>query len=157
MRNPPGFFISALALLIFLVLSFAASTPGIVFGPGEWYNSLNQPFFTPPNWAFGPAWSVMYVCMSVAAMLVWRQVGLRSRAMAWWFVQLVLNTLWTLFFFGLQAPGLALFEISLMWIAILICMLHFRPISSAGFWLMAPYLAWVSFAWALNAGFWWLN
>lgn len=153
-RRPP---ITALVLLGFLILSFAASAPGILFEPGEWYDSLYQPFFTPPNWLFGPAWTVLYICMAVAATLVWRQVGLRSRAMAWWFIQLLLNALWTLFFFGLQAPGLALFEITLMWTVILICMLHFRPISNTAFWLMVPYIAWVSFAWALNAGFWWLN
>jgi len=157
MRNPPSPLLSLLALLIFLVLSFAASTPGILFGPGEWYDSLNRPFFTPPNWLFGPAWTVLYILMAIAATLVWRQVGLRSAAMGWWFIQLVLNTLWTLLFFGLQAPGLALVEITLMWAAILVCMLKFRPISTTAFWLMAPYLAWVSFAWLLNGGFWWLN
>lgn len=157
MRKSPGAALTALALFVFLVLSFAASAPGILFGPGEWYNSLNRPFFTPPNWLFGPAWTVLYICMAVAATLIWRRVGLRSRAMAWWFIQLVLNTLWTLFFFALQAPGLALAEITLMWVAILICMLQFKPISRPAFWLMVPYLAWVSFAWALNAGFWWLN
>ncbi len=157
MRNPPSSLLSLLALLIFLVLSFAASTPGILFGPGEWYDSLNRPFFTPPNWLFGPAWTVLYILMAIAATLVWRQVGLRSAAMGWWFIQLVLNTLWTLLFFGLQAPGLALVEITLMWAAILVCMLKFRPISTTAFWLMAPYLAWVSFAWLLNGGFWWLN
>ncbi len=157
MHNPPSRLITALGLLGFLILSFGASTPGILFGPGEWYDSLNRPFFTPPNWLFGPAWTVLYICMAVAATLVWRRVGLRSRAMAWWFIQLVLNTLWTLIFFGLQAPGLALIEITLMWGAILICMLHFRPVSPLAFWLMVPYLAWVTFAWALNAGFWWLN
>ena len=157
MRQTPGTLLSLLALLAFLVLSFAASTPGIFFGPDEWYANLERPFFTPPNWLFGPAWTVLYICMAVAATLVWRQVGLRSAALGWWFIQLVLNTVWTLLFFGLRSPGLALVEIVFMWAAILVCMLHFRPISRTAFWLMVPYLAWVSFAAALNAGFWWLN
>ncbi len=157
MSRQPGALISTLALLGFLVLSFATSAVNIAFGPDEWYASLERPFFTPPNWLFGPAWTLLYICMSVAALLVWRRVGLRSAAMAWWFVQLVLNALWTPLFFGLRSPGLALFEMSFMWAAILICMLHFRPISKAAFWLMVPYLAWTSFAWVLNFGFWWLN
>lgn len=157
MQKPRGLAVSLLALLVFLVLSFAASTPSILFGPGEWYASLERPFFAPPNWLFGPAWTVLYICMAVAATLVWRQVGLRSSALAWWFIQLVLNTLWTLLFFGLKSPGLALLEIGLMWVAILICMVKFRPISRKAFWLMVPYIAWVSFALILNAGFWWLN
>lgn len=157
MRNPPGLALSALALLIFLVLSFGASTTGILFGPGEWYDSLERPFFAPPNWLFGPAWSVFYTLMAIAAMLAWRQVGLRSRAMAWWFIQLILNALWTPVFFGLQSPGLGLLEITFMWIAILICLLQFRKVSKAAFWFMLPYLGWVTFAWILNAGFWWLN
>lgn len=157
MGNPRSLPATLLALLVFLVLSFAASTPGILFGPGEWYDSLQRPFFAPPNWLFGPAWTVLYICMAIAATLVWRQVGVRSAALGWWFVQLVLNTVWTLLFFGLQSPGLALLEMTLMWAAIVICMGYFRPISRTAFWLMVPYLAWVSFAWILNAGFWWLN
>lgn len=157
MKNPVGVLVSVLALVVFLVLSFSTSAVNFAFGPDEWYANLNRPFFTPPNWLFGPAWTVLYICMSVAAWLVWRKVGLRTAAIGWWFVQLVLNALWTGLFFGLKAPGIALLEMTLMWAAILICMLHFRPISKTAFWLMVPYLAWVSFAWILNAGFWWLN
>ncbi len=157
MKNPPGPLVSALALFVFLILSFAASTPGILFGPGDWYDSLQRPFFAPPNWLFGPAWTLFYILMATGAMLAWRQVGLRSAALGWWFVQLVLNALWTVMFFGLKSPGLALLEITLMWTAILICLLHFRKVSPAAFWFMLPYLGWVTFAWILNAGFWWLN
>ncbi len=157
MTHRPAPWLSLLALAGFLLLSFGAAATGVLFPPGDWYASLERPFYAPPNWLFGPVWTVLYIAMAVSAWLVWRQVGLRSAAMAWWLIQLAFNALWTPLFFGLQSPGLALLGMTVLWPAILICLRHFRPISKTAFWLMVPYLAWVSFAWILNAGFWWLN
>ncbi len=145
------------ALAVFLLISFSAAATGYFFPPGEWYASLERPFFAPPNWIFGPVWTVLYIFIAVAGWLVWRRVGLAHAAIGWWALQMVLNAGWTPLFFGLQALGLALVEMALLWAAILICVRQFRPISKTASWLMLPYLAWVTFAWVLNAGFWWLN
>ncbi len=156
-RSLPSTRRSLLALALFLAASFAAASTGVLFPPGEWYAGLNRPAFAPPNWLFGPVWTMLYIAMAVAGWLVWRRAGLRSAAVGWWAAQIVLNAAWTPLFFGLNALGWALAEMSLLWLAILACVIVFRPVSAAAFWLMLPYLAWVSFAWVLNAGFMWLN
>ncbi len=148
---------AAIALLVFVLLSFSASLTGYFFPPGEWYASLNRPAFAPPNWVFGPVWTVLYILIALSGWLVWRQVGWRSRQVALWGVQMLLNALWTPLFFGLNWLALAAVEMALLWIAILACMAAFRHVSTTASWLMAPYLLWVSFALLLNLGFWWLN
>ncbi len=145
------------ALLIFLLLSFSASLTGYFFPPGEWYANLNRPAFAPPNWLFGPVWTLLYVLIALAGWLVWRQVGWQSRLVALWGVQMLLNALWTPLFFGLNWKGVAAIEMALLWVVILGCMAAFRHVSPLASWLMAPYLIWVSFALLLNLGFWWLN
>jgi tryptophan-rich sensory protein len=105
-------------------------------------------------------WTALYVTMGLAAYLVWQRAGgmaAARTALLWFGVQLVLNGLWSVVFFGLRAPGLALLEIVLLWGAIVMTVRVFwlvRPVAGA---LLVPYLAWVTFATALNAGFWWLN
>jgi translocator protein len=146
-----------IVLVPFLLLSFAAAATGALFPPGPWFAGLERPGFAPPNWLFGPVWTLLYVLIAIAGWLVWRRVGWRSRAMGLWGAQMLLNALWTPLFFGLQWMGVALAEMALLWLAILLCVLAFRRISGAAAILMLPYLAWVSFAWVLNAGFWWLN
>ena len=148
---------NTVALVIFVALSFAAAAPGAWFAPGAWYASLQRPWFAPPNWVFGPVWTLLYGMIACAGWLVWRAAGTRSRAMAAWALQLVLNALWTPIFFGAHWLALALAEITLLWLAILACVLVFREVSRLASWLMVPYLAWVGFAWLLNAGFWALN
>ncbi len=148
---------SAIALLIFLACAFAAASTGYFFPPGEWYAGLEKPFFSPPNWVFGPVWTTLYVMMSVAAWLVWKETGWRARPIGLWFGQIALNALWTPLFFGLHWLGIALVEMALLWLLILLTLLSFRAVSRLASWLMAPYLAWVSFAWFLNLSLWWLN
>jgi len=145
------------ALSVFLVLSFAAAGTGYFFPPGQWYGELQRPEFAPPNWVFGPVWTTLYILIALAGWLVWRQTGPRSGLIALWLVQMGLNALWTPLFFGLHWLGLALVEMALLWVAIAACVLRFRPVSPAAAWLMMPYLAWVTFAFALNLGFWSLN
>jgi translocator protein len=145
------------ALLLFLLLSFAAASTGYFFPPGEWYASLNRPAFAPPNWLFGPVWTVLYVLIAVSGWLVWRAQGWRSPLLVLWLVQMGLNALWTPIFFGLNLLGLALIEMAMLWIAIAACVVTFHRPAPLASWLMLPYLAWVSFALILNAGFWWLN
>ncbi len=129
-------------------------------GVANWYPTLTKPPFNPPSWVFGPVWTVLYIMMGVAAFLVWRK-GLDAdgvkMALTVFAIQLVLNGLWSILFFGMQAPGWALFEIILLWIAIgVTTVLFWRVVPLAGA-LLLPYWAWVSFAAVLNASLWWLN
>lgn len=148
---------SGVALAIFLLLGFAAASTGYFFRPGEWYDNLNTPAFAPPDWLFGPVWSMLYVFMATSAWLVWRQLGWGSVLIRLWLLQLALNALWMPLFFGLHLIGPALIEIGLLWAAIAVCIFRFQPVSSIASWLLVPYLAWVTFAFALNLGYWWLN
>jgi tryptophan-rich sensory protein len=126
----------------------------------SWYATLARPPLSPPNWLFGPVWSVLYVLMAVAAWLVWRgpAVGrLPQLALVVWGCQLAVNALWTPVFFGLRmiAPALAVILVLLGAVG-LTCAIFWRVNRAAGL-LFLPYLAWVAFAAYLNAGFWWLN
>lgn len=148
---------SWVALAAFLLLAFVAAAPGALLPPGAWYAALERPFYAPPNWVFGPVWTLLYIGIAVSGWLVWRRIGLRSAAMGLWGAQLLLNALWTPLFFGLNWLGVALVEMAVLWVAILLCIRLFWNISRPASILLMPYLAWVSFAWLLNAGFWWLN
>jgi tryptophan-rich sensory protein len=125
-----------------------------------WYAFIERPSFAPPNWVFAPVWTALYVMMGVSLFLVWRRgtetPGVKD-ALKIFVVQLILNGIWTPVFFGLRSPLAGLFIIVLMWIAILITIIKFFPISRTAAVLLIPYLAWVSFATALNVGFYWLN
>jgi len=144
-------------LLGFLLASFSASIMGGFFQPGEWYFNLNQPVFTPPGWLFAVVWTILYILIAISGWLIWRRVGWRSSLVGLWVVQLVLNALWPLLFFGLHWMGLALINLVALWVAIAACVVRFRPVSGPAAWLLIPYLAWATFAFALNLGFWWLN
>ncbi len=150
---------SALALLGWLLLSFSAASLGALFLPGEWYASLKKPSWNPPAWIFGPVWTALYAMMAVAAWRVWRCGGwaAQRRPLTLFLVQLALNAAWTPLFFGWHRPGLAFAEIVLLWVAIAATLLAFRPASRTAAWLLAPYLAWVSFAGVLNFTLWKLN
>lgn len=148
-----------LALVGWVALCFAAAAPGGWFMPGDWYASLKKPSWNPPAWIFGPVWTILYLMMALAAWLVWRHGGFAAqrRALMLFLVQLALNAAWTPLFFGWQRPGLAFVEILLLWLAIAATLAAFRPVSRAAAWLLAPYLAWVGFAAALNGTLWKLN
>jgi len=155
---PPGMK-SALALAGWLALCFGAASLGGIFMPGDWYATLKKPSWNPPGWIFGPVWSALYMMMAVAAWLVWKRGGFAGhrRPLALFLTQLVLNATWTPLFFGLHWPGIAFTEIVLLWLAIAATLAAFRPVSRAAAWLLAPYLAWVSFATVLNFALWRLN
>jgi len=142
-----------------MTLSFGAAFIGMLFAPGEWYEALNKPTWTPPNGVFGPVWTALYAMMAVAAWLVWRQGGFvhQRRALTWFVTQLALNAAWTPLFFGLQRPGIAFVEIVFLWGAIVMTTVAFHRVSRVAAWLLAPYLAWVSFAAVLNFFLWRLN
>lgn len=150
---------SALALAGWLLLSFSAAAIGGFFMPGAWYATLNKPSWNPPNWIFGPVWTVLYAAMAIAAWLVWRRGGFAGQrfALSLYLTQLLLNALWSPLFFGLRSPGLAFVDIVLLWLALLATVAAFwksRPLAGA---LLVPYLAWVTFASVLNFAIWRLN
>lgn len=150
---------SVLALLAWLALSLTAAAMGGLFLPGEWYAALRKPTWNPPNWIFGPVWAALYITMAIAAWLVWKRGGFRGQrtALLLFLAQLLFNALWSPLFFGLQSPALALVNILLLWLALLGTTAAFwraRPIAGL---LLVPYLAWVSFATALNFAIWNLN
>lgn len=161
-RNLIGPARSALALLAFVAVCATAALVGSAFTEPsipEWYGSLVKPSFTPPSWLFGPIWSVLYLAMAIAGWLVWLRHGNIAVALplALFGGQLVLNALWSILFFGLQAPGIALVEILTLWAMIFATLLSFWKISTIAGWLFVPYLAWVSFATILNFEIWRLN
>ncbi|MBN1503830.1 MAG: tryptophan-rich sensory protein [Candidatus Eisenbacteria bacterium] len=150
---------TVLALLGWLALSFAAGFVGSRFTPSEWYQQLAKPSWTPPGAVFAPVWSVLYIMMGVAAWLVWRN-GEFSRVatpLTLFIVQLVLNALWSYFFFGLQKPGLAFLDIVVLWVLIVLTLITFWRVSAAAGVLFIPYLAWVTFASFLNFAVWRMN
>lgn len=155
-QGPSGRLKRALALPAWVALSWSAALSGIIFMPGEWYAALNKPAWNPPNWLFGPVWTTLYVSMGVSAWLVWR-TGRGKAALALFFCQLALNALWTPVFFGLKQPGAAFAVILLMWCAIAATLVAFWRTSRAAAALLLPYLAWVTFAAALNFTIWQLN
>ena len=148
-----------LGLFGWLLACFAAAAMGGLFMPGEWYASLKKPSWNPPGWIFGPVWTALYAMMSVAAWLVWRQGGWgkQRKPLLIFLAQLAFNALWTPLFFGLHRPGIAFAEIVLLWLAIATTLTAFRPVSRVAAWLLAPYLAWVSYAAMLNLTLWRLN
>lgn len=148
-----------LVLLSFLLVTFAVagisgvSTSGSVRG---WYLTIAKPTWNPPAWVFGPVWTALYAMMAVAGWLVWRRVGW-GWALVWFAVQLALNAAWSPVFFGMHRIGLALVNIALLWLAIIGTMVAFWNVTPVAGWLFVPYLAWVSFATALNFALWRLN
>lgn len=132
---------------------------GSHFGPGEWYAGLRKPPWNPPNWVFGPVWTLLYSMMAVAAWMIWRRGGWRAHgwALTAFLVQLGLNAAWSWLFFGLKNPGLAFAELIVLWFAILWTWRSFHRINPWAGAMLGPYLAWVSFAGVLNGTLWRLN
>jgi len=153
---------SVVGLILWLALCYGAAFLGsLATDPAipTWYAGLNKPPFTPPNWLFGPVWTLLYTLMGIAAWLVWRR---RAEWQVWpallfFCLQLALNVLWSFLFFGLHNPGLALVDITALGLLILATTAAFWPISRAAGVLMLPYLAWVGFAAVLNYYVWRLN
>lgn len=149
-------------LILFIVVCFAAAGLGGIAtasSVGDWYQSLAKPAWTPPAWIFGPVWSALYLMMAVAAWLVWRRNGWQSAKtpFGWFAIQLGLNIGWSVIFFGLRSPGYALIEIVGLWLAIAITTKLFWSRSRLAAALMAPYLAWSTFAAFLNLAIYRLN
>ena len=143
-----------------LALCFAAAAVGgTATDTGPWYDALAKPSWNPPSWVFGPVWSTLYAMMGVAAWMVGRERGFGGArgALALFGVQLALNVLWSVLFFGIRRPDLAFAELVVLWAAILGTLLAFRRVRPLAGWLLLPYLAWVTFAGVLNFTIWRMN
>jgi len=126
-----------------------------------WYPTLIKPSFNPPNWVFAPVWSTLFMMMGIAAGLVWNRIehdkDAVQAALKFFIIQLALNALWSILFFGLRNPLLAFAEIIVLWLMIYETYLKFSKINKVAGYLFIPYLLWVTFAMVLNGSIWWLN
>ncbi len=152
-----------LKVLIAIFVSELAGIVGSVFTTPSiegWYAGIVKPALNPPAWVFGPVWTTLFALMGIAAFLVWEK-GLYRRdvkiALSIFIGQLILNTFWSIIFFGFHSPGGALIEIIFLWLAIFVTLIAFARISKPAAWLLAPYILWVSFALYLNYTIWILN
>lgn len=150
------------ALGVFLAVCLAVAAVGgavTATSVGIWYGGLAKPAFNPPDWVFGPVWTVLYLLMALAAWRVWCRRGAQRGAMALaaWGVQLALNLCWSILFFGARMIGAALVEIVVLLAAIVATTVLFWRIDRLAGALLIPYAAWVAFATVLNAALWWLN
>jgi len=150
---------SALVLVGFIGACFLAAAPGALFRPGEWYERLRKPSWRPPNWLFAPVWTALYLMIATSGWLVWREAGFFGAAfpLGVFGLQLLLNAAWTPLFFGLHRLDLGFVDIVLLWLSIIATIALFQPISVTAAVLLLPYVAWVTFAAALNFAVWRLN
>lgn len=179
-RRPVPFWLCVLAVAAVALLGGLATQASLE----TWFRELKKPIFQPPDWLFGPVWSVLYAMMGVAAWLVGREraaefdppdrgselgggapgkgaLTARQQRIDWFLVafavQLLLNLGWSVLFFGLRSPGVAFVDICLLWLAIALTLRLAFPIRPVAGWLLVPYLAWVTFAAVLNFRIWMLN
>jgi benzodiazapine receptor len=155
--------IDILKLVASIILCQLAGLIGSIFTTPAiptWYESLNKPFFNPPNWIFGPVWVSLYLLMGVSLFVIWKRRKnnpYANKGLIFFFVQLILNAGWSMAFFGLQSPLLGLINIILLWLAIFFTIQYFFKISRIAALLLLPYIVWVSFAALLNISLWVLN
>ena len=143
-------------LTVAVALAITAAVLGVgavVTDVGPWYAGLNKPRWNPPNWAFGPAWTLILGLAAWAGILSWEHAGSsgdRARVLALFGVNIILHMLWSPLFFNLQRPDWALVEIPFLWLSILALIVGLAPLSALAAWLLLPYLLWVTFAGFLN-------
>ncbi len=149
----------AWTLLVFMLLAFLPTVGAVAAPPGDWYAQLRKPPLNPPNWVFGPVWTVLYLLIGVSAWLVWQQAepGTRALPMGILALNLLCNGLWSWLFFGLHRPDLALADLVVLWATIVAMIWAYARIHPLAAGLQVPYLLWVSFAGYLNYMLWQLN
>ncbi|MFA6427676.1 MAG: TspO/MBR family protein [Candidatus Magasanikbacteria bacterium] len=148
--------------IISIVVPLCAGFVGSLFTTPNiptWYAGIQKPSFSPPNWIFGPVWTTLFILMGIAFFIIWSQKRTKQRdvAMMAYGVQIVLNVLWSVLFFGMQNPGYAFIEIFVLWIAIFANIVLFYRIHKTAGLLLVPYILWVSFASILNGAIYFLN
>lgn len=149
----------ALTLLLWIIICSLAGILGAQFEPGTWYELLQKPSWTPPDWVFPVVWPILYVLMGISAWILWQKerISVYDRAFRWFFAQLILNALWSWIFFGMNLIAIGLVEILLLWVTLLFTILHFWNRNRSAGLLLIPYLLWVSYASALNFAIWQMN
>jgi tryptophan-rich sensory protein len=153
--------LNIILIVISILISLAAGFIGSFFTASSidsWYSTLNQPSFNPPNWLFGPVWTFLYILIGISLYLVWNSKAKNKKCAVMIFsIQLALNALWSILFFGLQNITLAFFEILILWTSIVYTMFLFYKIDKLSMYLLIPYILWVSFATILNFSYMILN
>lgn len=148
-------------LIISILIPFVASAIGSLFTANSisnWYVDLIKPSFNPPNWIFGPVWTMLYLLMGIALYLIWVKKSKNNKpAFIAFGVQLFLNAMWSILFFGLKSPLYAFIEIIVLWVAILTTIIYFYKVNKTSAYLLIPYILWVSFAAILNLAILLLN
>ncbi len=150
------------SLAVFLVLVFSIEIIGGLFTQTslfKWYSELEKPIWNPPEWIFGPVWTVLYTLIAISGWLIFKSPRSKKKQKALYFygIQLFFNFLWTFFFFYLQSPLLAFIDISILFVSILVTILLFWKLSKKAAILLAPYFIWVGYALTLNLAIWLLN
>jgi translocator protein len=165
----PGTFLKVFAsnpwniarLAISIAIPLIAGAIGAIFTSESiptWYQTIEKPWFTPPNWLFGPAWTTLYILMGISLFLVWRASNAKKPAAFVAFgTQLTLNVMWSFLFFGLRSPQLAFAEILILLASIVVTIVIFYKISKLAAALLLPYAGWTAFASILNMQIWLLN
>jgi tryptophan-rich sensory protein len=146
-------------LILSIVVCLSAGFIGSLFTAssiGSWYSTINKPFFNPPSWIFGPVWTFLYILMGISVYLAIKK-GADMKAVSIFGLQLALNTLWSILFFGLRNPLLAFAEIIILWIVIMVNIKAFYRYAKVSAYLLIPYILWVSFAAVLNLSIYLLN
>lgn len=151
-----------IVLTLFLLAAFGAAAIGglaTASSVSDWYLTLNKPSWNPPGWVFGPAWTLLYILMSIATWRIWLKRDTGGALATLWLhaAQLLLNALWSILFFGLQRPDLALINILVLLALLVVIQLRMIRIDRPAAWLWDPYLGWVTFATLLNKTIWSLN
>lgn len=138
-----------ISAFVYALLVAVAAASGGIFKPGEWYEALEKPRWTPPNWAFPVVWTILYLMIGAAGWIAWRLTGFGLLTVLW-LAQLVFNAAWSYLFFGIRRMGWALIDSGAMWLSIAAFIVLAWPVSPVASLLFVPYLAWVTIAFALN-------
>ncbi|MBC18902.1 MAG: sensory protein TspO [Planctomycetaceae bacterium] len=152
----------AIGLIVSVAICYGAALLGNLATMPQiptWYSGIAKPSWTPPDWVFGPVWSLLYAMMAIAAWLIWRNEDRKKSTipLVWFAVQLILNSFWSVLFFGMQKPSWSMVEVFFLWLAIFMTIRAFWPLSRWAASMLVPYLLWVSFASVLNVAIWQLN
>ena len=149
-----------LSFLIFIIITFSASFIGgiVTYTFKEpWYSNLIKPSFNPPDWVFGPVWTILYIFMSIAIWIVWQKNQKNLNLVLIYIIHLFFNTTWSIVFFAFQSILLALINLVALITLIIFLMIKYKPISKLSFYIMFPYLLWCFFALILNTSLLFLN
>ncbi len=145
-----------MSAFVIAVLVIVTASSGAIFKPGPWYESLQRPSWTPPNWAFPVVWSILYILIGVSGWIVWQAQGV-GLAMGLWLLQLILNAAWSWLFFGMKRMDLAFVDVCALLLSILAYIAIASTVSPLAALLFAPYAVWVATAATLNRAVWRLN